>query len=151
MVNVAQVLASVLLLWKIISLAHLHSNSAYCPETSQFNFIIMVHQRTHLFFFFLKCSNFARFFSPEHHVVWCCGCNNLTLSALKRVQPRQRAQPRHFLLLCSKVMGASLKARYLLKYITYLPHSLHTYLNMNQGCHVRISIHLKQPFSFSTY
>ena len=48
-------------------------------------------------------------------------------------------------------MGASLKARYLLKYITYLPHSLHTYLNMNQGCHVRISIHLKLSFSFSTY
>ena len=70
----------------------------------------------------------------------------IILSALKPVQPR------HFLLFSSKVMmGASLKAGQLLKYITYLPHTLHTYLDMNRGCHVRISIRLKQSFSFSTY
>ena len=43
-----------------------------------------------------------------------------TLSALRPVQPRQLAQPRHFLQFNSKLMAVPLKAKYLLKYIITL-------------------------------
>ena len=48
-------------------------------------------------------------------------------------------------------MPHALKAGYLLKYITCSNHTLHTYWDMNNWYHIRIWIHLKHYFSFSTY
>ena len=73
----------------------------------------------------------------------------LTLSALRPLWPRQPAQPSHFLLFNSKVMGAPLKAGYLLNYINCSPHTLHTYWDMNNWYYVTIC--LMRYFSFGTY